>query len=104
VRTFASPSSPSSNLPARQRAALLLSDVLRWRAVEVAELLGTTVAAVNSALQRARATLRAKGAEPFERRRALDAAERVLLMRYLTAFEAYDVDALASIVQEARAP
>jgi RNA polymerase sigma-70 factor (ECF subfamily) len=87
------------HLPPRQRAALILCEVLRWQASEVAELLDTSVASVNSALQRARATLAASdveatGSEP------LDAADRELLARYVAAFEAYDMDALTSLIRE----
>ena len=83
-------------LPARQRAVLLLRDVLSWRASEVAELLGTTTAGVNSALQRARAALGA--IEPAGGPEATDAAGRELVTRYLAAFAANDVDALVSLV------
>ncbi|MGH9090416.1 MAG: sigma-70 family RNA polymerase sigma factor [Acidimicrobiales bacterium] len=86
------------HLPARQRAALVLCEVLRWEAAEVAELLDTTVAAVNSALQRARRTMRAvqeAGAvEP------LDPADALLLERYVAAFERYDVDGLVALLRE----
>ncbi len=88
------------HLPPRQRAVLILSEVLRWRATEVAELLDTTVASVNSALQRARATLAttelADGA-PVEE---LDASDRALLERYVDAFQDYDIDALTSLIAE----
>ena len=80
-------------LPARQRAALILCDVLRWQAAEVAALLETSVAAVNSALQRARATLPSTPqAGPLGDR------ERDLLARYVTAFESYDVDTLVTLL------
>ena len=84
------------HLPARQRAVLILREVLRWKATEVADLLDTTVASVNSALQRARATLAASNlaAGPS----ALDDAERALLDRYVDAFERYDMDSLTSLL------
>src|SRR6476661_6156314 len=85
------------HLPPRQRAVLILREVLRWKADEVAELLDTSVASVNSALQRARATLAAKDlveADPTPAQ--LDADQQALLGRYVTAFEQYDMDALTS--------
>lgn len=87
------------HLPARQRAVLILRDVLAWSAAEVAELLDTSVASVNSALQRARATLAGldAGGEPL---RPLDEAQSRLLDRYVKAFEAYDMDALAALLHE----
>jgi len=85
-------------LPPRQRAVLILCEVLRWKAAEVAELLETSVASVNSALQRARATLDAIDvAEPAPE---LDRSERELLARYVTAFEAYDIEALTTLIHE----
>ncbi len=87
-------------LPARQRAVLLLREVLRWRATEVAELLDTTVASVNSALQRARATL---GAEPIpesEPYAPMDAEQQALLAKYLDAFQRYDLDELTSLMRD----
>ncbi len=86
------------HLPPRQRAALILCEVLRWQASEVAELLETSVASVNSALQRARATLDAAdlgGATP-----PVGEADAELLARYVAAFEAYDMDALTSLIHE----
>jgi RNA polymerase sigma-70 factor (ECF subfamily) len=86
-------------LPPKQRAVLILREVLRWKALEVAELLGTSVASVNSALQRARATLEARALSadvPI----AVDDAESELLGRYVRAFERYDVAALTELVQE----
>ncbi|NES12778.1 sigma-70 family RNA polymerase sigma factor [Micromonospora sp. PPF5-17] len=86
------------HLPPRQRAVLILRDVLRWRAVEVAELLDASVPAVNSALQRARTTLAgvpdrsASGAD-------LDRADRDLLDRYVDAFARYDIDALVALLR-----
>lgn len=86
------------HLPARQRAALVLCEVLRWPASETAELLGTSVASVNSALQRARATL---GALPDGgRRRPLDPPDAELLQRYVDAFERYDMDALVTLLHD----
>jgi len=84
------------HLPARQRAVLILCEVLRWKASEVAELLETSVASVNSALQRARATLATANLhspDPGE-------VDKELLSRYVAAFEAYDMDALTSLIHE----
>ncbi len=86
------------HLPPKQRAALLLTEVLGWSVAEVAEGLDTTVAAVNSALQRARATLAARALEPAAD--ALTDAQSTLLDRYVAAFERYDVDALAGLLHE----
>lgn len=86
------------HLPARQRAVLLLTDVLGWRAAEVAESLGTSVASVNSALQRARATLEARAAA--NELRAPVEQPLVLLDRYVDAFERYDIDALTELLHE----
>jgi RNA polymerase sigma-70 factor (ECF subfamily) len=87
-------------LPPRQRAVLILCEVLRWRASEVAELLETSVASVNSALQRARATLQDGPGSAAEVAPALDDAQRALLGRYVAAFEAYDIEALAAVIRE----
>jgi RNA polymerase sigma-70 factor, ECF subfamily len=86
------------SLPPRQRAVLLLRDVLSWRATEVAVLLGTTSAAVNSALQRAHATLEAMGPECVIQARA--AAQPELVDRYLAAFADDDIDTLVALVRE----
>jgi RNA polymerase sigma-70 factor, ECF subfamily len=88
------------HLPARQRASLILCDVLRWKASEVSELLDTSVASVNSALQRARATLAAADAAPGDPRPPPDDADEALLARYVQAFEQYDMSALTSLIQE----
>jgi RNA polymerase sigma-70 factor (ECF subfamily) len=85
------------HLPPRQRAVLILCEVLRWKASEVAELLETSVASVNSALQRARATLEERDLSPDA---DFDEPDPELLERYVRAFEAYDFDALASLVHE----
>jgi len=86
------------HLPARQRAALILCEVLRWHAAEAAELLDTSVAAVNSALQRARATMASVEADtPPE---AVGAEQRALLARYVDAFESYDIDSLVKLLHE----
>ena len=86
------------HLPPRQRAVLILCEVLRWKAAEVAELLETSVASVNSALQRARATIEASEINPSEP--ALDEPDRELLARYVEAFERYDMEALTSLIHE----
>jgi RNA polymerase sigma-70 factor, ECF subfamily len=86
------------HLPPRQRAVLILCEVLRWKAAEVAELLETSVASVNSALQRARATIEASDAEADTAQ--LDEADRDLLSRYVKAFEAYDIETLTSLIHE----
>ena len=86
-------------LPARQRAVLILCEVLQWKASEVAELLGTSVAAVNSALQRARASLQAADVADAGDG-ALSEHDRELLARYVDAFERYDMDALTALIHE----
>jgi RNA polymerase sigma-70 factor (ECF subfamily) len=87
------------HLPPRQRAALILCEVLHWKATEVAELLDTSVAAINSALQRARATLDA--AEVADAGRGvLSEHNRELLARYVDAFQRYDMQALTSLIHE----
>jgi RNA polymerase sigma-70 factor (ECF subfamily) len=84
-------------LPPRQRAVLILREVLRWSAAEVAELLGTSVPSVNSALQRARATIDARpdGSETLE---PTDAEQRALLEQYVNAFIAYDIKTLVGLL------
>jgi RNA polymerase sigma-70 factor (ECF subfamily) len=85
------------HLPPRQRATLILCEVLKWQASEAAELLETSVASINSALQRARATLAtADTTAPAE----LDDETRTLLDRYVAAFEAYDIDRLTELLHE----
>ncbi len=85
------------HLPPKQRAALILCEVLKWQASEAAELLDTSVASINSALQRARATLAtADTTSPAE----LDDETRALLERYVEAFEAYDIDRLTDLLHE----
>jgi RNA polymerase sigma-70 factor (ECF subfamily) len=88
------------HLPPRQRAVLILCEVLRWKASEVAELLDTSVASVNSALQRARATLEANDVTQSTTRTSLDEADAELLARYVQAFEQYDMEALTSLIRE----
>ena len=88
------------HLPPRQRAVLILREVLRWRASEVAELLGTSVASVNSALQRARATLDDLAATSEDAPVSLDEASSELLARYVAAFESYDMEALTALLHE----
>ncbi|MBJ7329608.1 MAG: sigma-70 family RNA polymerase sigma factor [Solirubrobacteraceae bacterium] len=89
------------HLPPRQRAVLILRDVLRWRASEVGDLLHLSVAAVNSALQRARATLASRDLEIAELSTAsIDHASQELLARYMDAFERYDMGALAELLHE----
>jgi RNA polymerase sigma-70 factor (ECF subfamily) len=86
------------HLPSRQRAALILCEVLRWHVSEVAELLGTSVPAINSALQRARATLRTLPSEGQPE--ALDEADDALLASYVDAFERYDIERLVTLLRE----
>jgi RNA polymerase sigma-70 factor, ECF subfamily len=88
------------HLPPRQRAVLILRDVLCWSAEEVAGLLESTVASVNSALQRSRATMRANAPAPAEPWRPDDAVQRDLLDRYCAAFERHDVATLVSLLHE----
>jgi RNA polymerase sigma-70 factor (ECF subfamily) len=87
-------------LPPRQRAVLILCEVLRWKAAEVAELLETSVASVNSALQRARATLEASELSVTTTSPSVDAVDADLLKRYVDAFERYDMDTLTSLIHE----
>jgi len=88
------------HLPPRQRAVLILCEVLRWKAAEVAELLETSVASVNSALQRARATLEASDLSATDSAPSLEGPDRELLARYVEAFERYDMEALTSLIHE----
>jgi RNA polymerase sigma-70 factor, ECF subfamily len=88
------------HLPPQQRAVLILREVLRWRANEVAELLETSVASVNSALQRARASLESSEITPSDPLQPLDEEQQELLQRYVAAFEQYDMDALTSLLHE----
>src|SRR5690349_406386 len=87
-------------LPARQRAVLILRDVLGWRAAEVAELLGTTATATNSALQRARAQLQQAAPSQDELREPADPGDLALLNRYATAFENADIAALTELLRD----
>jgi RNA polymerase sigma-70 factor (ECF subfamily) len=87
------------HLPPRQRAVLILREVLRWRASEVAELLDTSVASVNSALQRARATLANRDVST-DGATAPDADQQALIARYVDAFERYDVSELVTLLHE----
>jgi RNA polymerase sigma-70 factor, ECF subfamily len=86
------------HLPARQRAALLLTEVLGWSAAEVADCLETSVAAINSALQRARATLASRNIDPAGA--PLSETQAQLVDRYMEAFHRYDVDALVALMRE----
>ena len=88
------------HLPARQRAALILVEVLRWKASEAAELLGTSVASINSALQRARGTLEHASPNATDSAPPMDESQRELLARYVEAFERYDIDSLTSLIRE----
>jgi RNA polymerase sigma-70 factor, ECF subfamily len=81
-------------LPSRQRAVLILREILRWRAEEVADLLGTTVASVNSALQRARWALAAADVSPADARAVVDAARGGHVAACVDAFGQVDVEAL----------
>jgi RNA polymerase sigma-70 factor, ECF subfamily len=86
------------HLPPRQRSALILCDVLRWHAAEAAELLDTSVASVNSALQRARATLASLESEPLDD--VVDPEHMDLLVRYVDAFERYDIPELVTLLRD----
>lgn len=88
------------HLPPKQRAVLILREVLAWKASEVAELLGTTVASVNSALQRARATLTEQAPTASDTADPLDEEQQQLLERYVAAFEGYDMKALTALLHE----
>ncbi|MEU0397920.1 sigma-70 family RNA polymerase sigma factor [Streptomyces sp. NPDC006208] len=88
------------HLPPKQRAVLILREVLAWKASEVAELLGTTVASVNSALQRARATLAESSPAASDTADPLDEEQKKLLDRYVAAFEGYDMQALTALLHE----
>jgi RNA polymerase sigma-70 factor, ECF subfamily len=86
------------NLPPRQRAVLILREVLSWSANEVAELLDTSVPSVNSALQRARATL--ASVDRADTYKPMDEEQAALLVRYVQAFESYDLDSLTALLHE----
>lgn len=88
------------HLPAKQRVVLILRDVLKWRAAEVAELLGTSTAAVNSALQRARERLDQDGPARDELVEPTDPSVRDLLDRYAKAFEDADITALLDLFKQ----
>jgi RNA polymerase sigma-70 factor (ECF subfamily) len=88
------------HLPPRQRAVLILREVLCWPASDVAELLETTVASVNSALQRARATLADVDPASTDVLQPDDEAQRDLLARYVAAFEQYDMESLTRLLHE----
>ncbi len=88
------------HLPPRQRAVLILCEVLRWEATEVAELLGTSVASVNSALQRARAGLSPSAVSSTDPVPELGDEQRELLERYVDAFQRYDIEALTALIRE----
>jgi RNA polymerase sigma-70 factor (ECF subfamily) len=88
------------HLPARQRAVLILREVLRWQASEVAALLGTTVVSVNSALQRARATLASTDLGDDTPSDPDDDEQRALLEKYVDAFERYDIESLVTLLRD----
>jgi RNA polymerase sigma-70 factor (ECF subfamily) len=88
------------HLPPKQRAVLILREVLAWTAAEAAELLDTTVASVNSALQRARATLAEVDTAATDPLAPEDPDQRDLLARYVEAFERYDLDSLTELLHE----
>jgi RNA polymerase sigma-70 factor (ECF subfamily) len=87
-------------LPARQRAVLILRDVLRWRAAEVAELLDTTTAAVNGTLQRARARLEQAALDEDVMHEPADPGDRALLDRYATAFQDADIATVMQLLHD----
>jgi RNA polymerase sigma-70 factor, ECF subfamily len=86
-------------LAPRQRAVLILREVLAWSAAETAELLDSSVASVNSALQRARATLAEESAAPGDTAKPLDEEQREFLAKYVKAFEAFDIDGLTELLR-----
>jgi len=86
------------HLPAHQRSALILCEVLKWPAADVAELLDTSVASVNSALQRARSTLAEVRDRPLDP--VTDPGQQALLARYVQAFESYDMTALVALLRD----
>jgi RNA polymerase sigma-70 factor (ECF subfamily) len=88
------------HLPPRQRAVLILREVLRWKATEVAELLDATVPSVNSTLQRARAALSARNVAADHPPEPIDEEQQALLARYVDAFERYDMDSLTALLTE----
>ncbi|MFF3154060.1 MULTISPECIES: sigma-70 family RNA polymerase sigma factor [unclassified Streptomyces] len=88
------------HLPPKQRAVLILREVLAWKAAEVAELLDTSVASVNSALQRARSTLAESEPKQSDAADPLDEEQQKLLERYVAAFEGYDMTALTALLHE----
>ncbi len=88
------------HLPPRQRAVLILREVLKWKATEVAELLDTTVVSVNSALQRARSTLADRNVTTRNVGHPIDDAQQELLARYVDAFERFDIEALVKLLHE----
>ncbi len=87
-------------LPPRQRAVLILREVLKWKASEVAELLDTTVVSVNSALQRARATLADRNLTTLDANDVVDPEQRALLDRYVSAFESFDIESLVQLLHD----
>ena len=87
-------------LPARQRAVLILREVVRLQAGEVAQVLDMTVASVTSTLQRARASLSRNGVNLSDRIEPLSPADLMLLQRYVSAFERYDMAALTALIRE----
>ncbi|MFG2643181.1 sigma-70 family RNA polymerase sigma factor [Streptomyces sp. NPDC048370] len=88
------------HLPPKQRAVLILREVLAWKASEVAELLDTSVASINSALQRARATIAENEPAVSDAADPLDEEQKELLERYVAAFEGYDMKALTALLHE----
>lgn len=88
------------HLPPRQRAVLILCEVLHWQAAEAAKLLDTSVASVNSALQRARTTLATADLSAADTPAKLDDQDQALLERYVSAFEQYDIERLATLIHE----
>jgi len=88
------------HLPPKQRAVLILRDVLRWKPDEVADLLDASVASVNSALQRARTTLASNNLDADDLSDAMDAERTALLARYVDAFERYDIDAFVALLHK----